>query len=141
MSKQVIDRNRELDIEREYQLCSVPGKRTWNDIEALINEVAKENNLTQEEIEALKQRKMADLRYSELRNENEYLSRNQDATAIRKIDKNKLEMQRMARIYYEKAPEVAYIEPPLNEKIQELTEQRIKENEELLKSKQQKTGK
>ena len=129
-----------LDIKKERELCSVGGKKTWDEIQGLI----KEMNLSKTEEEALIQRQMASLRYIELKNENQYLSKglgedtqNIDVYAQRKINKNKLEMQRMLKVYQNNSQKVAHTEPKLNEKKAEL----LKKKQEQINQAQRKTGK
>ena len=139
MSKQ-IDRNQELDIRIERELSSVSGKRTWDELHMLIQEVSKEMNLSKSEVKALEQRTMAMVRYGELKKENEYLSRTEDKFAIRKINKNKLEMQRMTKIYANNEEQVAHTEPILTQKTNELVAKKQAEQQNKQKTKQQ-TGK
>ena len=139
MSKK-IDRNQELDIRIERELSSVAGKRTWDELHMLIQEVAKEMNLSKSEVKALEQRTMAMVRYGELKKENEYLSRTEDKFAVRKINKNKLEMQRMTRIYANNEEQVAHTEPILTQKTNELVAKKQAEQQNKPKARQQ-TGK
>lgn len=139
MSKK-IDRNQELDIRIERELSSVSGKRTWDELHMLIQEVAKEMNLSKSEVKALEQRTMAMVRYGELKKENEYLSRTEDKFAVRKINKNKLEMQRMTKIYANNEEQVAHTEPILTQKTNELVAKKQAEQQNKPKTRQQ-TGK
>ena len=139
MSKK-IDRNQELDIRIERELSSVSGKRTWDELHMLIQEVAKQMNLSKSEVKALEQRTMAMVRYGELKKENEYLSRTEDKFAVRKINKNKLEMQRMTKIYANNEEQVAHTEPILTQKTNELVAKKQAEQQNKPKTRQQ-TGK
>ena len=100
-------------------------------------------HLSSKEVEALKQRKMAALRYAELKKENEYLSKglgedtkNIDILSQRKINKNKLEMQRMSKVYANNAQQTSHTEPKLNQKTNELARKKMEQQQ-----KKQKTGK
>lgn len=108
-----------LNISKERELCSVVGKRAWDKVEREIDLLAKEMKLSKQEKDALIQRQMASLRYMELQAENKYLSRTQETFALRKIEKNKLEMQRMNRIYIKNQNEVQKSEPVLKQRVQE----------------------
>lgn len=132
-----------LNINKERDLCSVVGKQTWDEVNEQINILAKEMHLSSKEVEALKQRKMAALRYAELKKENEYLSKglgedtkNIDILSQRKINKNKLEMQRMSKVYANNAQQTSHTEPKLNQKTNELARKKMEQQQ-----KKQKTGK
>ena len=113
-----------LDIKKEYENLSVAGKRTWEEITEDLLDISQELNLSKKETAALMQRYMAQVVYDDLAYTNNYLNRTQEEFSQRKINQNKLEMQRVSRVYKDQAPLVKDIEQKVSQAMQQKEKER-----------------
>ena len=113
-----------LDIKKEYENLSVAGKRTWEEITEDLIDISQELNLSKKETAALMQRYMAQVVYDDLAYTNNYLNRTQEEFSQRKINQNKLEMQRVSRVYKDQAPLVKDIEQKVSLAMQQKEKER-----------------
>ncbi len=115
-----------LDIKKEYENLSSAAKKVWEEKSAALNEVVRELGLTNKQKEAIMQRCMATLVYQDLVKTNEYLSRTGELFSQRKINKNKLEMQRVSRVYKDHEQIVKSFEPEVSRELREKEQERKK---------------
>lgn len=113
-----------LDLEKEYRLLSSNGKEVWDELMEDFSEVAVEMGLSKQEQDAIKQRYMAEVVYNDLAVTNEYLNRTKEAFSQRKINKNKLDMQRMSRVYQDHYSFVKDIDKEITQRMNEKEQER-----------------
>lgn len=106
-----------LNIDEIYDSLSKHGKDNWDIIQEEINRISIEENLTIKQINSLRERKMAEVKYADLQQENKQLSRSNDVLAKKKINKNTLKMREMDDVYKSVYQDVKKVEPKLNRNI------------------------
>ena len=125
-----------INVDKVRGLLSPTNQKLWDEVvQEEILAYAREKNLTIEQVNLLRARKMAELRYGDLNGKNEYLAKSSDELAIRAIKKNKLEMQKMNREYKSLEKSVIEFEKEFDQRLSKVIE---KQNS---KNKSKKTGK
>ena len=113
-----------LDVKREVGLLSTGAKKTWQTTLDLINKMAEVQNWTSSQKQSLIQRKLAAIRYADLKSDNEYNKKSSDELASKKIKANEKEMERLDSIYKSLATDVQEVEAILDENISKIANQK-----------------
>ena len=92
-----------LNINNEREKLSTRYKKLWDIEVTILDNVAREQNLSEQEREMLLQTQMATLRIADLKGQNEYNRRSGDAFAKKAIKKNEADISKMERVYNDNA--------------------------------------
>ena len=112
-----------INVDKEKEYLATANKRLWDEVvQEEILKYAREKNLTIAQVEALRARKMAEMRYRDLAGKNAQHEKSNDELAKRAIRRNKIKMKEMEREFKElaKGNNIGAIEPELNKRIDKI---------------------
>ena len=130
-----------LDVVKEREYLSTAAKKVWDDRCAIIMEIAKKEKYSEEQLNTVLQLQMAELRYTDLYNQNLYHQRTYEKNSQAQIRKNKVKMIEMQEVYSDQAEKLGSLDyEKLNQIVaEEMTIKQAKEREQQNTRKSKKT--